>query len=184
MRQQSLRSSERVEPEAFSRRVAASLGEGLGLDGVETRLGHGSIHVTVPADRAAEAAGVLRNHPQLACEYLTFISAVDWQEEGFEVLVVAFSLRYLNTVVVHVRLPADDPHMPTLTGVWRGANWHERETAEMFGIVFDGHPNLVKLYLPEDFEGHPLRKSFQLASRTYKPWPGAKDPEEAEAGGR
>ncbi len=184
MRQQSLRSSERVEPEAFSRRVAASLGEGLGLDGVEARVLHGQVHVTVPAERAAEVAGTLRTRPELACEYLTFISAVDWQEEGFEVLVVAFSLQHLSTVVVHVRLPATGPHMPTLTGVWRGANWHERETAEMFGIVFDGHPNLVKLYLPEDFEGHPLRKSFQLASRTYKPWPGAKDPGEAEAGGR
>jgi NADH-quinone oxidoreductase subunit C len=184
MRQQSLRSSERVAPEAFSRRVAASLGEGLGLADVEARVVHGHVHVTVPAPRAAEAAAILRSHPELACEYFTFLSAVDWQEEGFEVLVAAYSLRHLNTVVVHVRLPAERPHMPTLTGVWRGANWHERETAEMFGIVFEGHPNLIKLYLPEDFEGHPLRKSFQLASRTYKPWPGAKDPGEAEAGGR
>ncbi|MGH2707447.1 MAG: NADH-quinone oxidoreductase subunit C [Actinomycetota bacterium] len=184
MRQQSPRSSERVEPEAFSRRVAASLGDGLGLADVEARVVHGQVHVSVPAQRVAEAAGILRAHPDLACEYLTFVSAVDWQEEGFEVLVVAFSLQYLNTVALHVRLPATDPHMPTLTGVWRGTNWHERETAEMFGIVFDDHPNLIKLYLPEDFEGHPLRKSFQLASRTYKPWPGAKDPEEAETGGR
>jgi NADH-quinone oxidoreductase subunit C len=96
-------------------------------------------------------------------------------DEGFEVLVALTSLRHGVTVLVKTRLPAEDPHMPTLTGVFRGADWHERETAEMFGIVFDGHPNLVKLYLPEDFEGHPLRKSFPLASRVYKPWPGEKE---------
>ena len=88
-----------------------------------------------------------------------------------------------GTVVIHVRLPAERPSMASLTAVFGGANWHERECAEMFGITFDGHPNLVKLYLPEDFEGYPLRRSFKLASRTYKAWPGAKDEEEAAAGG-
>jgi NADH-quinone oxidoreductase subunit C len=96
-------------------------------------------------------------------------------DDGFEVVIALTSMRHGVTVVVKVRLPAVDPRMPTLTGVFRGADWHERETAEMFGILFDGHPNLVKLYLPEDFEGHPLRKSFPLASRVYKPWPGEKD---------
>ena len=69
-----------------------------------------------------------------------------------------------------------------------GANWHEREAAEMFGIVFEGHPHLVKLYLPDGFLGHPLRKTFPLLSRDVKPWPGTVDVEDmpssmnAEAG--
>ena len=105
------------------------------------------------------------------------------KQEGFEVLVNLASLTHVATVVLHVRLPAEDPVMPSLTGVYGGANWHERECAEMFGILFEGHPNLVKLYLPEDFEGYPLRKSFRLASRRFKSWPGAKDEEEAQAGG-
>ena len=117
----------------------------------------------------------LRDDFSLACDYFSFLSAVDWMDDGFEVLVALTSMRHGATVIVKTRLPAEDPHMPTLTGVFRGANWHERETAEMFGIIFDGHPNLVKLYLPEDFEGHPLRKSFALASRVYKPWPGEKE---------
>jgi NADH-quinone oxidoreductase subunit C len=62
-------------------------------------------------------------------------------------------------------------------GVYAGADWHEREAAEMFGIDFVGHPNLVKLYLPDAFEGHPLRKSFPLLSREVKPWPGTVDVE-------
>jgi NADH-quinone oxidoreductase subunit C len=136
---------------------------------------HGTVELTASADQVVEVVRTLREDPSLACEYFDFLSAVDWAGEGFEVLVLVTSITHGPTVCVKVRLPAEDPHMPTLTGVFRGADWHERETAEMFGIQFDGHPNLVKLYLPEDFEGHPLRKSFALASRVYKPWPGEKE---------
>jgi len=135
----------------------------------------GMVEVSASPERVVEVVATLRDDLGLACAYFGCLSAIDWVEEGFEVLVVLTSLRYGPTVVVKVRLPAEDPRMPTLTGVFRGAEWHERETAEMFGIRFDGHPNLVKLYLPEDFEGYPLRKSFALASRVYKPWPGEKE---------
>ena len=78
---------------------------------------------------------------------------------------------------------------PTWTNVYAGANWHEREAREMFGIQFAGHPYPVNLYLPGGFEGHPLRKDFPLLSRMVKPWPGlvdvepmpGEDPEAAEA---
>jgi NADH:ubiquinone oxidoreductase subunit C len=99
-----------------------------------------------------------------------------------EVLVHLYSPDHAIHVDIHVPLGA--PVCPSLTGVFRGAHWHERETHEMFGIHFDGHPRLVNLYLPEDFEGHPLLKSFKLPTRIVKDWPGAKDPEEAAAGGR
>ena len=78
----------------------------------------------------------------------------------------------------------DRPTCPTITGIYSGAVWHERETHEMFGIVFVGHPRLANLMLPEDFDGFPLLKSFKLPTRIVKEWPGAKDPEEAAAGGR
>lgn len=178
--ERSLRSSERVEPEEFSGRVAARLGETAG----DVHVRFGRVVVAAARERIVDVVRALRDDPSIDCSYLTFLSAVDWQDEGFDVIAVVFSPRWLNTVVVKARLPREDPRMPSLTPVYRGANWHERETAEMFGITFEGHPNLVKLYLPEDFEGHPLRKSFRLASRTYKAWPGAKEPGEAEAGGR
>ncbi len=142
----------------------------------------GAVHVTLPASALVLAANALKTDPQLDCRYFTFLSAVDWEAAGFEVLVVVFSLTFVATVVAHVRVPADAPSVPSLTAVYSGADWHERECAEMFGIDFEGHPNLVKLYLPEDFEGYPLRKSFRLASRRFKYWPGAKDDEEAAAG--
>ena len=74
-------------------------------------------------------------------------------------------------------LPDDDLVAPSWSGTYLGANWHERETWEMFGIVFDGHPNLTKLYLPGAFEGFPLRKDFPLLARRVKPWPGIVDVE-------
>jgi NADH-quinone oxidoreductase subunit C len=74
-------------------------------------------------------------------------------------------------------LPDDDLSAPTWTNTYLGANWHEREAWEMFGITFVGHPGLVHLYLPGAFEGHPLRKDFPLLSRRVKPWPGIVDVE-------
>jgi NADH-quinone oxidoreductase subunit C len=175
----SLRSSARVDPEEFSRRVARKLGDS--VDSVDVR--NGTIHVTLPAPNVVEAVRALKDDPELDCAYFNFLSAIDWEAKGFEVLVAVYSLTYGNTVIAHVHLGAEQPSMASLTAVFGGANWHERECAEMFGIDFDGHPNLVKLYLPEDFEGYPLRRSFKLASRRYKAWPGAKDEEEAAAGG-
>lgn len=71
----------------------------------------------------------------------------------------------------------DNPAMPTWTGTYAGADWHERECAEMFGIDFVGHPGLRNIYLPSDFEGNPLRKDFPLVARMVKPWPGIVDVE-------
>jgi NADH-quinone oxidoreductase subunit C len=70
--------------------------------------------------------------------------------------------------------------LATATGVYRGAAWHERETHEMFGVVFDGHPGLDPLLLPDGFDGVPLRKDFVLAARREKDWPGAKEPGEQD----
>ena len=85
-----------------------------------------------------------------------------------------------SIVLVRTLIPRDKPVLATLSEVYAGANWHERETFEMFGITFEGHPNLIPLLLPDGFEGNPLRKEFILASRVAKPWPGAKEPGESD----
>ena len=84
--------------------------------------------------------------------------------------------RHLN-VVIKADLPDDDLRIASLVPLYAGANWHERECWEMFGITFDGHPGLRHLYLPGAFEGHPLRKDFPLLARLVKPWPGIVDVE-------
>ncbi len=88
---------------------------------------------------------------------------------------------YSTTRKVGVTLKADldesQPTAPSWTDVYRGADWHERETWEMYGFVFEGHPGLRHIYLPGEFEGHPLRKDFPLLAREVKPWPGLVDVE-------
>ena len=81
-------------------------------------------------------------------------------------------------VVFSTDVPKEGAAVESLVDVFSGADWHEREAHEMFGIDFPGHPNLIKLYLPDAFEGFPLRKSYPLLSREVKPWPGKVDVED------
>ena len=85
-------------------------------------------------------------------------------------------------LTVKVDVADDDPRLDTWVPLYAGANWHEREAWEMFGITFVGHPHLVHMYLPGDFEGHPMRKDFPLLARRVKPWPGIVDVEPMPGG--
>lgn len=80
--------------------------------------------------------------------------------ERFEVVVELLSLRYRRRLRVRCQVPAGDPHLPTLFDIWPGSEAHERETFDMFGIVFDDHPDMTRILMPEDWEGHPLRKDY------------------------
>ncbi|MEN3534843.1 NADH-quinone oxidoreductase subunit C [Microbispora sp. ZYX-F-249] len=115
-------------------------------------------------------------------EFFDWLTAVDEPPEALAVVAHVFDPVAFTHLLVRTRVPRADPRLPTATGVFRGANWHERETYEMFGVVFDGHPDLRPLLLPDGFEGHPLRKDFVLAARVAKAWPGAKEPGESGHG--
>jgi NADH-quinone oxidoreductase subunit C len=136
--------------------------------------------VTITPARYREAVKFLRDDPDLAFDYCDFSAGVDLGDEGFEVVTHLFSTSHIHNVRVKVKLPHEDPVCPTISDLYAGVNWHERETREMFGIEFEGHPQPVKLLLPEPFEGNPLRKDFPLMSREAKPWPGAVEGEEEE----
>jgi NADH-quinone oxidoreductase subunit C len=118
----------------------------------------------------------------LGCVFFDWLTGVDDPPDGFSVVTHVFDPVQHAHLMVRTRVPRDDPRMPSATGVYRGADWHERETFEMFGVIFEGHPHLVPLLLPDGFEGHPLRKDFILASRVARPWPGAKEPGESGQG--
>ncbi len=180
---------ERVQGDAAVARVRDALG-GLATD-VQPNFEH--VDVWTTPENYVEVITRLRDADGLRCRFFTFLSAIDWSEypvEGdeatreLELLVHVYSPEYTTHVSVRVPL-AFGATCPSITHVFGGAIWHERECAEMYGIDFEGHPRLVGLYLPEDFEGHPGLKSFKLPSRALvKDWPGAKDPDEAAAGGR
>ncbi|WP_328943112.1 NADH-quinone oxidoreductase subunit C [Streptomyces sp. NBC_00250] len=121
----------------------------------------------------------------LGCTYFDWLSAVDEPGTGFRVCahVVALGEGRPRRLLVRTTVPHSAPALPTAIAVYAGAGWHERETHEMFGVDFTGHPHLVPLLLPENFEGHPLRKDFVLAARVAKAWPGAKEPGESHDGG-
>jgi NADH-quinone oxidoreductase subunit C len=95
----------------------------------------------------------------------------------FQILARLTSVRDKVGLTFKADVPDDTTTIDSWTSLFGGANWHEREVWEMFGIVFAGHPNLRYLYLPTDFEGHPLRKDFPLLARMVKPWPGIVDVE-------
>ena len=141
---------------------------------------HGHAVVTIAPNRYRELATFLRDEPEFACNYCDFTGGVDFGDDGLEIVTHLFSTTHDHGVRVKVRLGATEPTCPTISDIYPTANWHERETSEMFGVVFEGHPQPVKLLLAEPFEGHPLRKDFPLMSREVKPWPGAVEGEEEE----
>jgi NADH-quinone oxidoreductase subunit C len=160
--------------------------------------------IRVTADAWRQAAEAARN--RLGCTAFTFLSAIDWlpspygrsetspfdpppekdqtQESGFAGGDTRFQIfmRVQNPergfgITIKADVPDPDAGVETIIPVYAGANWHERETWEMYGITFVGHPHLVHIYLPGAFEGNPLRKDFPLLAREVKPWPGIVDVE-------
>ena len=181
-------------------RLERELGDGI----VESADAFGMLVVRVKPDAWRRAAEVSKH--ELECDYLSFIAGIDWQpapREGDEAggdtsspvqptemtFGVAGSAGRMQ-VFAHVEstkrhwgvtLKTDvderDPHAESWVATYPGADWHERECWEMFGVAFDGHPSLRHLYLPSEFEGHPLRKDYPLLARIVKPWPGLVDVE-------
>jgi NADH:ubiquinone oxidoreductase subunit C len=165
---------------AFDRLPEAA--EELFGDGATAEEAYDLLTVDVPA--ASWIAALTTARDDLGCTFFDWLSAVDEPGTGF--LVCAHVVRLeggVRRLLVRTTVPHDAPALPTATGVYAGAAWHERETHEMFGVEFPGHPGLAPLLLPEEFEGHPLRKDFVLAARVAKAWPGAKEPGESHDGG-
>jgi NADH-quinone oxidoreductase subunit C len=151
-----------------------------GADVPEASDEHGQAVVRVAPERYREVVATLRDDVDLAFDFFDFTTAVDWRDEGLDVVTQLFSTTRHHHVRLKVRCSAEEPRCPSIHDLYPGANWFERETWELFGIEFDGHPQLVKLVLPEQFEGFPGRKDFELMSRVVKPWPGAVEGEEEE----
>ena len=150
-----------------------------GESGVEASYGQDT--VDVPRAEWVTAHETARELGFTFFDWLTGVDQLDADTDpGFDVVSHLWSMAAHEHLFLRTRVPCsdagDDARLATLTGLFSGASWHERETFEMFGLTFEGHPNLVPLLLPDGFEGHPLRKDFMLAARAAKAWPGAKEP--------
>jgi NADH-quinone oxidoreductase subunit C len=181
-------------------RLEAELGDAI----IEHGATYGDVVVRVRPDAWRRTALFCKE--QLGCDYLSFVAGIDWMptpllvDEGsgdtstpaqpkettygvagsagrFQVFAMVASTRGAQRVFLKTDVDEQQPRAESWVSVYPGADWHERETWEMFGIVFDGHPALRHLYLPFEFEGHPLRKDFPLLAREVKPWPGLVDVE-------
>ncbi len=165
--------------------AAQALAERVGGEAVPAR---GIDKVAVDSSRWVDTLTTARDDGLV---FFSWLSAIDWAkevavgdapsdddlEERIELLCTVSDLSEGRMVTFSTVLDHDAPQIDSITGVYPGANWHEREAAEMFGISFDGHPSPGPLYLPDGFLGNPLRKSFRLLSREVKPWPGKVDVE-------
>jgi NADH-quinone oxidoreductase subunit C len=123
------------------------------------------------AQYRSEAAGLAgaRSSPELG--------------DGYAVVAHLWSTAGRSGLLLRTVVPRDTPRCESIVDIYAGADWPEREAYEMFGVEFTGHPNLVPLLLPEEFDGHPLRKDFVLASRVARPWPGTVEPGESHVDG-
>jgi NADH-quinone oxidoreductase subunit C len=131
--------------------------------------GHGELTVFIPRESIADVCSFLKNQHDF--NMLADLCGGDRgpeEDPRFEVNYHLFSTKHHNRLRLKVLLSEDDPHVGTVTGIWKTADWHERETFDLLGVIFDGHPDLRRILLPSDFDGHALRKDYPL--RGYEPY--------------
>jgi len=123
------------------------------------------VSVIVKRDRIFNICRYLHDDADLSFDHLKDLCGVDYlnkKEIRFEVVYNLYSIRHHHMIRLRAEVPEDNPTIQSVTSIWAGANWHERECFDMFGIVFKGNPDLRRILLPEDWEGNPLRKDYPL----------------------
>jgi NADH-quinone oxidoreductase subunit C len=134
------------------------------------------VSVIVKKGRTVSILKYLHDDPVLSLDHLQDLTAVDYlkkKDVRFEVVYNLYSTKYRHHIRIRAQVPENDAKIGSAVPIWAGADWHERECYDMFGIVFDGHPDLRRILMPEDWEGHPLRKDYPLKGpELEKDWPG------------
>ena len=130
------------------------------IDGVTVDAGASPIVVRVPAAQWRDVARVAKD--TLGCAFFNFETAIDWKADGLELVAWVDNLDANFAVQMRTKLGPGVTTCPSLVPVYRGAGWMERECYDMFGVTFDGHPDLRRILLADDWEGHPLLKSYAV----------------------
>ena len=146
--------------------LESAMGTAALADAVErVVIDRGEMTLHVKRDRLLEAAAKLRDHPELAFQLCTGVSGVHYPDDTDRELHAVYhlcSITHNRRVRIEVSTPDSDRHIPSLVSVYPACNWHERETWDFFGIIFDGHPALTRIQMPDDWKGHPQRKDYPL----------------------
>ena len=127
-----------------------------------TEVFRGELSVTIPREQLIRVAGFLRHDSELEFDFLSDLTATDHfpSEPRFAVVYHMLSMGHRHVLRLCVWIPGTNPSVPSVTTIWPTANWHEREVFDLFGVRFEGHPDLTRILLPIDWEGHPLRKDY------------------------
>jgi NADH-quinone oxidoreductase subunit C len=104
----------------------------------------------------------LRDEESLQFDFLSSLSGVDYDEENLAVVYNLYSFVHKHKLMIKVIVPKNEPNVKTVSNIWTTADWHEREAYDLFGIVFEDHPDLRRILLPDDWEGYPLRKDYKV----------------------
>lgn len=137
----------------------------LGDKGIAFRDDKMSPYIKVEPAELLKVAGFLYEQPDLQFKSLMSLSCVDYPL-SFTIVYHLFSMTQGHKITIKVELPKDNPVIPTVENIWKTANWHEREAYDLFGVSFAGHSNLVRILLPDDWAGHPMRKDYKYPA-TY-----------------
>jgi NADH-quinone oxidoreductase subunit C len=140
----------------------------------------GDPYLQVPAECLVEVCEYLKSDSRLDFKMCHCVSGVDYGENLASVIHL-YSIPLNHKIVVKTLVPREDPRVPSVAEVWKAANWHERETFDMLGIVYEGHPDLRRILLSDDWEGFPLRKDYPMPDDALFPWEGEPIPEPASA---
>lgn len=118
--------------------------------------------IKIAPEKIGDVSLFLRDHDGTAFDVLMCLSGVDYTRGKLGVVYHLHSMKWNHKIVLKVEVSVDQPHCQSVALVWRCADWHEREAYDMYGIIFDGHPDLRRILMPYDWEGHPLRKDYQV----------------------
>ncbi|MBI5142372.1 MAG: NADH-quinone oxidoreductase subunit C [Nitrospirae bacterium] len=137
------------------------------------------VTVSVKRDNIVGICRYLHDDAEMGFDYPASLCGVDYmpREPRFEVVYNLYSIKHRHRIVLKADVPESDPNIDTVTGIWTGVNWHERETFDMYGINFNGHPDMRRILMPEDWEGHPLRKDYPVTgpAREWKGYEEVRD---------
>ncbi|MBI5050361.1 MAG: NADH-quinone oxidoreductase subunit C [Nitrospirae bacterium] len=164
-----------------AREIAEAIKEIFQLEVKDIQEFRGQVSVIIKKERIHEIMKYLYDTAEFCFDYLQDLCGVDYldkKEKRFEIVYHLYSFRHRHMIRIKAEVPEDDMFIDSVVCIWTGANWHEREAYDMYGIVFKGHPDLRRILMPEDWEGFPLRKDYPLRGPEGWEWKGIKEIEE------